>query len=183
MTSSSLLTYENTTYGIKMKYPADWAVINQNLDHHLTPTGRSVDVVVFHSPGADLFGAMVAVHRDDLNSSESVDIYAAQAINYDRINYANFTLLSSVKGVLLLGQPSYDLVYEYTSHDAVGRSHFVLQREVGTVIGQEGYTLFYLAETSKFNGQTLEPMIDSMQVHVWRLNETQQPVNPNVPEI
>ena len=88
-TNTSLSTYENSTYGITIKYPHDWAIIGS-----AGIEDTDVDIVTFLSPNQN-DNAIVDVHEDKLgNSSVNMGSYLSSIISIYKTDFMILRLLN-----------------------------------------------------------------------------------------
>jgi len=161
----SFLTYENTTYGIKMQYPSNWL---KGLGNSST-NDRYEFVAAFFSPlesSSDSYQECVQIVIDnsvglDINLAE----YMIEKIELTRESYLDFDLLASnTINVALAGNPAYILLYKYSDPIAG-----ILQvMETGTIINGKGYYVQYFAESEKYSSYlpTIQTMIYSFTLIV-----------------
>jgi hypothetical protein len=79
------LTYENQTYGFRIKYPADWTELELNLAF-----GTSVLVVMFQCP---LEGISSNVAIENLSRPMDLDEYEDVAIKSLKKSFTDFNLI------------------------------------------------------------------------------------------
>lgn len=156
----NFLTYENSTYGVRIDYPADWTY------YGTVESDGFIDIVVFQAPfegRADLSSALFFVSRDTLPSDMSLKEYADMIINSYKLSDPNFEIVeSSTDGsTSLLGRPAYRIL-STTVLDGI--TYKIL--EIGTIIGNNVYIVTYNAEeTESSKYQSLaEDMVNSFQV-------------------
>jgi eukaryotic-like serine/threonine-protein kinase len=156
----SFLTYENTTYGIKMQYPSDWLK-----GAGTSSTNNRYEVVAaFFSPlesSSDGYQECVQIVIDNSNGlNVNLAEYMIEKIDLIRESYIDFDLLASdTINVWLAGNPAYILLYKYS--DPI--SGILEVMETGTIIRGKGYYIQYFAESAKYSNYlpTIQTMIDS----------------------
>jgi hypothetical protein len=159
--SSWFLTYENnSTLGLKIKYPSNWKVVEY---------GNTV--VVFLSPSernSDRFLEGFSITETPSNN-KSLGELANQSIANYRQKYANFQLIGS-SAITLKGSPAYMLRYQYTDQ-LFGKA---MAMDIGMTKGGKLYVLSYSAEPVKFYGYlpTIQRMIDSFKTEGQNSNES-----------
>jgi hypothetical protein len=163
---TGLLTYENSTYGIRMQYPSDWITSEtnnfDNRDQYLT-------VVTFDSPGINSKGEYIADIMqaiDKYPSSLNLNQYMKDSFKYYRQHpedYRNLQLIESSTNSLLGGHLAYKMVYTYTDPDT-RLMHEIL--ETGTIIDGKGYYIYVNVDADKYPYYlpTIQKMIDSFQI-------------------
>jgi hypothetical protein len=114
-----LTSYQNTTYGIQIKYPSDWSVQESR------SSGELINIAAFLSPTGNPFPtAEVTVYMDRLhNSTTNLNNYAhfvAFADYESRTSYFHaFKLLElSTNSSILAGKPAYTLIGTYQDRSA-----------------------------------------------------------------
>jgi hypothetical protein len=159
------LTYENTTYGIKISYPSTWQVVNVSNAND----SRFIKIIAFDSPDES---AGISVWTDNSPGNETIDTYLAEDIQNYRQNpdYPNFTLISSdTKNTMFAGIPGYALLFSYVDNGTMR-----LSKETGTILGDKAYSIVYDSVLSQYslNEPVLNPMIDSLVINVPKSNQT-----------
>jgi hypothetical protein len=107
--SNDYLTYENSTYRIKISYPSTWKVVNVSNAND----SRFIKIIAFDSPDEN---AGIGVWTDNSPGNETIDTFLAEDIQNYRQNpdYPNFTHLSpqiqKIQCLLALQDMSYYLV-------------------------------------------------------------------------
>ena len=161
-TTSNFLTYENSTYGVKISYPANWTY------YGTAENGGFIDIVIFEAPlegRTDSSSALFMVSRDTLPSDRSTSLkeYADSIINQYKQSIPDFNLIeSSTDGSTnLLNRPAYSIV---STNVQDGIKYKTL--EMGSIIGNRVYLITYDAEEAEFSKyQPIgQDMIDSFQV-------------------
>jgi PsbP-like protein len=113
--SANLLTYENNTYGIKIKYPADWDYYESG------EFGGLLDIVVFQSPlegRTDPTSATFSVSTDTQSDQvRSLEEYVEELIPSlsEGMSDFNYKVVQTEvdNGIVLAGRPAYQLVSTY----------------------------------------------------------------------
>ncbi len=172
-TSSPMLMYSNSSYGVNMTYPATWKVVN-NIS--AINSSRTVYVVEFDSPA----GPTVSLGIDTFNATETPDTYVAESVQAYRNNpsvYQNFTLIKTNTDINpMLGQsPSYTIWYSTVNDNG----NLLLNKEFGTLIGTKVYFTTYTARTADF--ALYEPIADHVaQSLVISTNQTSAGAPPSL---
>ena len=110
--NSNLTTYQNSTYGVSIKYPSNWGVqsgIN-------TPSDTVVDVADFSPPIAQDPNAVAnfQIGAENLGPSDprNLDLYLRNAINGYRFNATDFHIdQATTTDTQLAGRPAYVLIF------------------------------------------------------------------------
>jgi hypothetical protein len=161
-TKQSLLTYENSTYGVSIKYPFNWGVqsgIN-------TPDDTTIDVADLSPPISSDPNAVAnfAISIENLQPSDtrSLDLDLRNAINGYRFNATNFHIdLATVTDTQLAGRPAYVLVFSDTF-----KGYPMKTLVMGTFGDKHGddngraYYVQYTAEASRYD--QLLPVVHQM---------------------
>jgi hypothetical protein len=153
---TNVLTYENSTYGVKMQYPDNWTVEGVNI------TDTTGNFANFFSPNSEV----VQIYIDGLGSSGfPLNDYLNQSIDgyksYPQ-TFPNFQLISSDMNTVLAGHSAYALVGTY--YDLDHGTQKVL--EIGTLIDDTGYYIRYIADEPKYSAllPTVQNMINSFEI-------------------
>jgi YVTN family beta-propeller protein len=150
--ASRFLTYENSTFKLKMQYPFNWQKINEDENS-----------IIFRPPSklnSDVDGTsiLVRVINSTYLSNEKI---ASIDINDYRRNFTNFSIVDS--GVVnLSGHSAYKVVFTYK--DKV--EYKVLQ--FWSIIGSNTYSIIYKAEinTFPFYIPIIQKMVSSVKITV-----------------
>src|SRR4051794_11525379 len=167
--NSNLTTYQNSTYGVSIKYPSNWGVqsgIN-------TPSDTIVDVAEFSPPIATDPNAVanfqIGAENLEPNDTRNLDLYLRNAINAYRFNATDFHIdLATTADTQLAGKPAYELVFSDTFNG------FPMKTMVmGTFDDKHGsdnngrfYYVQYTAEASRYAQllPTVHQMINSFEL-------------------
>ena len=157
--NNTLSTYQNSTYGITIKYPTAWSY-NENGGIDDT----DVDIVTFFSP-AQNNNATLDVHQDKLdNASNDIGSYLRFTISSYKGELKNFNVIESDTNSSIAGNAAYKLIYTYTNDDGTTMKDL----ETGTLIGNNKiYYLVYDNLESDYQKDlpTVQSMINSLQIH------------------
>ena len=152
-------TYQNSTYGITIKYPTVWKI---NDSGGIDDT--DVDIVTFLSPDQNN-NAALDVHQDKLdNASSDIGSYLRFSTSSYKGELKNFNVIESDTSSSLAGNAAYKLIYTYTNDDGTTMKDL----ETGTVIGNNKvYYLVYDSLESDYQKYlpTVQSMISSLQIH------------------
>lgn len=155
--NNSLSTYQNSTYGITIKYPHNWSIIDsagiENTD---------VDIVTFLSPNQD-DNAIVEVHQDKPdNVDRDIGAYLSSTISLYKNNLHDFKVIESNTNSSLAKNNAYKLIYTYTTGDGFKMKDL----ETGTMIGTKIYYIIYDGKESVFDNYSpiVQTMIDTFKV-------------------
>jgi eukaryotic-like serine/threonine-protein kinase len=158
-TPANLLTYQNSTFGIKIQYPSNW-----DKQENGTRQDTHTDLVTF-TPQTMNSNASLDVMVDDIAGSPGTTLaqYASDEIGSLKQQYANndFKLIESKSSIILAGLPPYRIVYT-----SVDQNTTTKDMEIGAIKGHKVYILTYEAgpnEYDKYLPIALK-MIDSFQI-------------------
>jgi tetratricopeptide (TPR) repeat protein len=153
-----LLTYSNTTYGIKLKYPAQWRV-SESADVNSADDFK--DIVKFYSPSVDETKNRftILIYQDmrpvKYSSNNLINEILKRAINEKRM-FPNFTIIESIPE-----NTSYTLTY---TDNLIGPERKVT--EIGKVFDDRIFVIRYAAAPSNHSiyKNFLTELIDSFEV-------------------
>jgi eukaryotic-like serine/threonine-protein kinase len=158
-TPANLLTYQNSTFGIKIQYPSNW-----EKQENGTRQDTHTDLVTFTPPTINS-NASLTVTVDDIADSPGTTLaqYASDEIGSLKQQYANndFKMIESKSSIILAGLPAYRIVYT-----SVDQNTTTKDMEIGAIKGHKVYILTYEAgpnEYDKYLPIALK-MIDSFQI-------------------
>ena len=160
--TNELLTYENDTYGVRIKYPADWTYFGN------VETGGVTDIVLFQAPlegRTDPSSAQFDVFTDILSSDRSMSLkeYADAIINNNKLSDPTLNVLeSSTDGsITLLGNPAYKITDSYVLDNTT-----YMRMEIGTIVDGKVYAIAYDADEAEFyeNLPIAQEMINSFEL-------------------
>jgi hypothetical protein len=157
-TNNSLSSYQNSTYGITIKYPHNWSIIGsagiQDTD---------VDIVTLLSPNQD-DNAIVEVHQDKIgNDTKDIGTYLSSTSSLYKNSLKDFKVIESNTNSVLAGNKAYKLVYTYTTGDGFRMKDM----EIGTMINNKVYYIIYDGRESVFDTYTpiVQSMIDTFKIN------------------
>jgi hypothetical protein len=163
-TNSSFLTYENSTYGITIKYPHNWSIIGSG-----GIQDTDVSIVTLLSPN-QTDSAIVEVHHDKLgNGNKDIASYLSSAISSYKSALHDFKVIESNTNSLLGGSKAYNLVFAYTTGDGFKMKDM----EMGSVVGDNVNYIVYDGKESVFDNYMpiVKSMIDSFKVTTTNNNQ------------
>ena len=164
--TSDILTYENSSYGIEIQYPANWTKDEEDTD----PSDGITDIVEFSSPfesRLDSYSETLGISIEELTDQNmTLEEYASSLITAYNETFTDFNLIESNTNSTLAGKPAYKLVYTETLEDEEDESTNLKSMEIGTIIGDRLYFIEYIAEEEKYSNYlpTIEMMIDSIEI-------------------
>jgi hypothetical protein len=161
--SDNFLTYENSTYGVKIMYPSGWDYYESG------EYGGFLDIAVFQSPlegRTDLSSALFSVSVDTLaNKDQSLKEYFDQLIPSVQESMAafNYKILESKvdNGVTVAGRPAYQTISTNTQDNMNFKT-----LEMGTIANGKAYIISYDAEEDEYPKHLpmVQQMINSFQI-------------------
>jgi hypothetical protein len=160
-TTTSFLTYENPTYGIRMQYPSNWERIefDQGINHNV--------VVIFRSPRENtsdtkLENLIIQVANLPFQNISLEELHNANLDNL-RNSLTDFELIESVATAIAY-IPGHKIVY--TNKEDDHDKHKTMQ--VLMIKEDKAYIITYTAEAAKYDHylSTIQKMIDSFRIRV-----------------
>ena len=159
--ANKMLTYENSTYGIRMQYPSSWH--KENVSSGNDNSSMLVDVVRFISPtknASDTFSESFDLNIDNISDMKPITLakYANKSIEDLR---KDFKIIELDRNARLSGNPAYKIVYTGLEEGVDLQAMLIF-----TIKGDKAYVISYNAEPTKFAYYlpTLQKMIDSVQI-------------------
>jgi eukaryotic-like serine/threonine-protein kinase len=141
---ANLLTYQNSTAGIKLQYPSNW-VKQENGTRQDTQT----DLVTFTPPTINS-NASLDITVDDITDSLGTTLaqYGSDEIGSLKQQFANndFKLIESKSSIILAGLPAYRIVYT-----SVDQNTTTKDMEIGAIKGGKVYLLTYEAGPNEYD--------------------------------
>jgi hypothetical protein len=163
VTARDFLTYENSTYGIKIQYPANWQI---GVPNQTSSEENAFNyIVAFRSPKdrvSDTVAEILTIAIENLPPEENISLATystAQIIDLRQIA-TDFDLEQSTPTVLA-GRPAYKLVYGETFEQ------IPLKRlAVWTIKDNKVYILTFGGEAAKYSSYfpTIQKMVDSFEL-------------------
>ncbi len=157
-----MLTYENSTYGMRMQYPSDWHK-EENVSSGSDNNSMLVNVVRFSSPfknTSDTTSESLDIKVDNISDIKPITLaqYANDTINDIR---QDFKIIELDTNSTLGGNPAFKLVYTGIEEGVNLQAMLIL-----TIKGDKAYIISYIAEPTKFSFYlpTLQNMINSFQI-------------------
>jgi eukaryotic-like serine/threonine-protein kinase len=159
---NKMLTYENSTYGIRMQYPSNWHK-EENLSSGSDNNSMLVDVVKFSSPtknASDTLSESLDLKIDNISDIQPTTL-AKYANNSIEDLTKDFDVIKLDRNASLSDNPAYKLVYNGAEEGVNLQAMLIL-----TIKGDKAYIISYNAEPTKFAYYlpTLQKMINSFQI-------------------
>ena len=161
-TREDFLTYENTTYGIRIQYPAGW----QEGESNQTSEDSVLNyIVAFRSPKdriSDTVAENVIVSVENLPPEQNISLaaYSTRQIA-DLTQFSpDFDLQQSIPTVLA-GIPAHKIVFSET----VQQQQTIKEMQVWTIKDNKAYIIAFAGEAAKYSDYlpTVQKMIDSFE--------------------
>ena len=141
---ANLLTYQNSSAGIKLQYPSNW-VKQENGTRQDTQT----DLVTFTPPTINS-NASLDITVDDITDSVGTTLaqYASDEIGSLKQQFASndFKLIESKSSIILAGLPAYRIMYT-----SVDQNTTTKDMEIGAIKGGKVYLLTYEAGPNEYD--------------------------------
>ena len=159
MPKDSFLTYENSTYGIKIQYPPDWS-----FEEGVSTEKDTVIAIVYLYPpiAADPNAvAYLYVGTWDLDrKTKSIDLLARHAINSWRPDQ-DFKLISATAQTNLAGRPAYAIVFKHLNNGFDSKT-----TQLGTIFDNKVYYIVFSTEAVKYDAflPTVQKMTSSFEL-------------------
>lgn len=159
---NKMLTYENSTYAMRMQYPSNWHK-EENVSSGSDKNSTLVDVVKFDSPSknaSDAFSESLDLKVDNISNIQPITL--AKYSNYTIEDLRkDFKIIELDTNTSLSGNPAYKLIYTGVGEGVNLQAILVL-----TIKGDNAYIISYNAEPTKFSFYlpTLQEMINSFQI-------------------
>jgi eukaryotic-like serine/threonine-protein kinase len=156
-TATNLLTYQNSTFGIKIQYPSGW-----DKQENGTKQDTETDVVIFYPPASNS-NASLDLSMDDISDEKGISVaqYANDGLGDLKHSLQNFKSIGLTTNNILAGLPAYKSLYTYVD----GKTTFK-DMEIGAIKGDKAYILTYEGGADEFDKYlpTLQQMINSFQI-------------------
>jgi hypothetical protein len=160
--TSDILTYQNSSYGIRIQYPANWTVDEEDI----IPNDPFINIVAFSSPlesAFDNYSETLGISMEGLNDENmTLEEYAASVVTQYNKALTDFNLIGSTTNITLGGNnPAYGLIYANRKDDT-----YYITLEIGTIIGDRVYYIKYSAEEKQYSNYlpTIQTMINSLEI-------------------
>jgi eukaryotic-like serine/threonine-protein kinase len=152
---TNFLTYENSTFGIKMQYPSSWAK---------QTTGQGVNFVLLANGKNNLEQFLAKVNVTSIMGfppNMPLKAMADRVVDGYRHFLGNFQI-KSYTNTTLGGNNAIKIVYSYTNT----KNNSFNATDIATIKNDRLYVIQYYAESSKYQSYlpTLQKMIDSFQI-------------------
>jgi eukaryotic-like serine/threonine-protein kinase len=155
--TTPLLTFQNSTLGIKIQYPSNWNKID-----HSHNASIPVGAVKFVPPQEKNVNVLVNVNQG-IPKNATLERFIIGDLTFIKNRFINFQLLES-RPSSLAGNPAHILVFQYSNF--LPQLNTLKAMTIVTVKGDKAYSLSYDAEMSKYNTYlpSVQKMINSTQI-------------------
>ncbi len=157
-TNGQDLTYEPSSFGIKINYPSDWKANSDEADQNAEKT----TIVVFYPKiNSNVTDGSVKIWVDNNPRTNNLDLYLQNELVANKKNIVDYTFSGSTIDSTLSNHSAFS--YSYNSK-VNGKE--VTSFVVGALINGKVYELTYLAQTDKFfvNLSNANRIINSFEV-------------------
>jgi len=155
--TTNLLTYENSSYGIKIQYPSNW-----EKQENGTKQGSETDAVSFLPPTINS-NASLDISIDDISDEKGITLaqYANNSIGDLKQSLKDFKLISSNTNSVLAGLSAYKSIYTHADENTTFKD-----LEVGTIKGDKVYILAYEAGLNEYDKYlpTIQQLTNTFQI-------------------
>ena len=159
-TIDTFLTYQNSTEGIKIDYPANWEKVkNASIPQF---------AVLFLSPqenSSDIFRERLVVQAVDLPSKNTtLDELVNELVGNLKTRLVNFELQDSKPFTIASNNTAQMLIYTYSNFLPDFRT--LKSTDVATINGNKAYIITFNAEASKYSSYLpiVQKMIESFEI-------------------
>lgn len=156
-TATNLLTYQNSTFGIKIQYPSGW-----DKQENGTKQDTETDVVIFYPPASNS-NASLDLSMDDISDEKGISVaqYANDGLGDLKHSLQNLKSIGLTTNNILAGLPAYKSLYTYVD----GKTTFK-DMEIGAIKGDKAYILTYEGGADEFDKYlpTVQQMINSFKI-------------------
>jgi eukaryotic-like serine/threonine-protein kinase len=173
----NFLTYQNSTYGVKIQYPSSWGVqIGVNTfdeNGNLVQPINIADIAppIQSDPNAVAYFQIGVEQQLTVADTKNIDLYLRNIINGYRFNSTDFHLTSANTHAILAGRQGYSLVFADTYQGFPTKTMIR-----GVVDGDKNYYLLFTSEAAKFDSflPTVQKMINSFELSTPTTSTLQQ---------
>jgi hypothetical protein len=160
------LTYDNSTYGVKIQYPSSWKVypgLNFFDENGIVqPTKIAYISPPIESNPNNRSGLHIGVDQLTIDDTRDLNVYMNRIINYYKSSSTDFHVVSKKTNSKLAGIQAYSLVFTNTYPQGFPTKTL----EKGIINGDSVYYVFFTAEAAKFNDflPIVQKMINSFEL-------------------
>lgn len=160
---SKVLNYEDTLYGFKIEYPAEWEKVQFSQGITQGPHNMIVNFISPLRTTSQTFREYLLIETANLTSAVSnMSTFSKQELSFLTQSFPHFTPTQINSNSSLAGHNAYTVVFTY-SDPIVGTAKAMW---VWAVIGSKRYILSYHADNSDYTiySPTIEKMIHSFEI-------------------
>jgi hypothetical protein len=161
ITAEDFLTYENTTYGIRIQYPAVW----QKGESNQTSQDNVINTIVaFRAPKdriSDTIAENVIIGVENLPPEENISLAAYSTLQIaDLTQFSTDFDLEQSTPIVLAGSPAQKIVFSETVQQIP-----IKTMQVWTIKDNKAYIITFAGEAAKYSDYlpTIQKMIDSFE--------------------
>ena len=152
-----LLTYENSTYGIKIQHPSSW-----DKEEDGTRQDTETDVATFYPPAINS-SASLDISIDDISDEKGIPLtqYTIYGISDLKQSLKDFKLIVSTPDNVLAGLPAYKSIFTYADENTTFK-----EMEIGAIKCDKVYILTYEAGVNEYDKYLpiIQELINSFQI-------------------
>ncbi|MFL6457198.1 MAG: PsbP-related protein [Nitrososphaeraceae archaeon] len=160
--NNNFITYENPTYGIRIRYPGDW-----QKTEHLNANRFWVDFMSPFKNNPNAFPATLSVSVEGLNHTitTTTNEYVTGILNNAKQSLPDFQIIESNPDANMTGISAYKIVYSFLSQDPAAQVHFQ-SMNIWSVKDKKVYAISYTQAKSLYAAYlpTVQKMIDSFEI-------------------
>ncbi len=154
---TNFLTYENSSYGIKIQYPSNW-----EKQENGTKLGSETDAVSFLPPTINS-NASLDISIDDISDEKGITLaqYANGSLGDLKQSLKDFKLISSNTNSVLAGLSAYKSIYTHADENTIFKD-----LEIGVMKGDKVYILVYEAGLNEYDKYlpTIQQLVNTFQI-------------------
>lgn len=160
--NNNFITYENPTYGIRIRYPGDW-----QKTEHLNANRFWVDFMSPFKNNPNAFPVTLSLSVEDLNHTitTTTNEYVNGILNNAKQSLPDFQIIESNPDTNMTGISAYKIVYSFLSQDPAAQVHFQ-SMNIWSVKDKKVYAISYTQAKSLYAAYlpTVQKMIDSFEI-------------------
>jgi eukaryotic-like serine/threonine-protein kinase len=160
--NNNFITYENPTYGIRIRYPGDW-----QKTEHLNANRFWVDFMSPFKNNPNAFPVTLSLSVEGLNHTitTTTNEYVNGILNNAKQSLPDFQIIESNPDTNMTGISAYKIVYSFLSQDPAAQVHFQ-SMNIWSVKDKKVYAISYTQAKSLYAAYlpTVQKMIDSFEI-------------------
>lgn len=160
MSKDSFFTYQNSTYGIKIRYPSDWSVE----EAEDKPEKDAVIGIVYIYPPIAADPKVITYFYvgtwDLARKTTNIDLLARNTV-YGWRAEQGFKLISANANTTLAGKPAYAIVFKHLNQDVDSKT-----TQLGTIFDNKVYHIMFSTDATKYDDfvPEVQKMISSFEL-------------------